>query len=460
MVGSVRRHVGCGHGSEVTRIYGGIDVLIQHKTQNNFFELQYPFRISLYKPLASSIVPCTPLPDEVRANGGRNTILHELAMRGLSQYFNELIRLSRNDGNRLREKCLVVANKINGRNPSGKTPLILAVQASKYDFVELLLDNKAHVNLTDGEGCSPLHYACRQANAWIVKKLINRQADPHYINPKYRSLFADQSSPRSSLDLPRMEPTYLRSTISRSFKHRVHCSHLHASYCSRMAADATSKNIKGCVRLLLACGCPLMPLTDEGKTPFDVAETFNNQAYLSVVTQFCAMNEFNNLSPTDVSSSNEAKRNLTNLACPNVMTKLRSIGERLDNRDCLGCDGLFLIYRKKPSKTQPNGELGLCLHYNGQIYVYTISQDYQSTVLDTEGGRKITYKYCLIPANSSNSQRPMALFKSCEELIYNHTKYQGILPTPLKLFVRRDKDGVVTIEAHKVLMTNHQAASL
>jgi hypothetical protein len=227
-----------------------------------------------------------------------------------------------------------------------------------------------------------------------------------------------------------------------------------------MAAGAPSRNIKRCVIHLLAYGCSLMPLTYEGKTPFDVAETCNNHAYLSVVTPFCAKNEFNNLSPTDVSSSNEAKRNLANLACPNVMSKLRSIGERYDNRDCLGCDGLFLIYRKKPTKSQPNGELGLCLHYSGQIFVYTISQEYQSTVLDPMGARKMTYKYCLVPANSSSSQRSISLFKSCEELIYNHTKYQGILPTRLKVFVRRDKDGIVTIEANKLLMPNNQRPSL
>ena len=435
-------------------------MLIQHKTQNNFFELQYPFRISLYKPLASSIVPCTPLPDEVRANGGRHTILHELATHGLSQYFNELIRRSRYDGDSLREKYLVVANKINGRNPSGKTPLILTVQASKYDFVELLLDNKAHVNLADGEGCSPLHYACRQANARILKKLIDRQADPHYINPRYRVFFADRSSSRSPLDPPRMEPTYPRFTISRSLTHRVHCSCVLSCSCSRMSAGAPSRNIKRCVIHLLACGCPLMPLTQEGKTPFDVAEACNNQAYVSVVTPFCARNEFNNLAPMDVSSSNEAKRSLANLAFPKFMRKFPFIGERFDNRDCLGCDGLFLIYRKKPTKSQPNGELGLCLHYNGQIFVYTISQEYQSTVLDPVGARKMTYKYCLVPANSSGSQRSISLFKSCEELIYSHTKYQGILPTRLKVFVRRDKEGIVTIEANKLLMPNNQRSSL
>ena len=176
--------LGPGHGSEVKRVYSGIDVLIRHKQENNFHELQYPFRISLYQPLRSSSFSLVPLPDQVRALGSRSTMLHELAIRGLSLHFSELIRKSKNDADPLREKCLAIANKINGRNTNGQTPLILAIQGCHYDFVESLLDNRVDVNWIDSGGCSPLHYACRQANPRLLKKLIDRQADPHYINER------------------------------------------------------------------------------------------------------------------------------------------------------------------------------------------------------------------------------------------------------------------------------------
>ena len=166
------------------RTYSGIDVLIRHKQENHFFELEYPFQISLYRPMRSSLVSLAPLPDQVCALGSRSTILHELAARGLSLHFNELIRASKNDADPLREKCLAIANKINGKNANGRTPLILAIQGCHYGFVELLLDNKADVNRIDSDACSPLHHACRQANPRLLKKLIDRQADPHYVNQR------------------------------------------------------------------------------------------------------------------------------------------------------------------------------------------------------------------------------------------------------------------------------------
>ncbi|CAF4920931.1 unnamed protein product [Rotaria sp. Silwood1] len=115
----------CGHGSEVRRVYTGIDVLIRHKQENQFYELQYPIRICLYRSIEPTITTCIPLPDEVRAM-------------------------------------------------SCQTPLILAILSKKYVFVEDLLDNKANINITDTEGCSPLHYACRQVSSRYDAKTILR----------------------------------------------------------------------------------------------------------------------------------------------------------------------------------------------------------------------------------------------------------------------------------------------
>lgn len=178
-------YIGYGHGSEVRRVYTGIDVLIRHKKENIFYELQYPFQICLYQPINTGEKNMfIPLPDEVRAMTGQNNFLHELATQGLTHYFNELIRLSTDDGNPLKEKAIFIVNKINGRNKQGQTPLILAIQSKRYDFIDILLDNEVNVNVTDIDGCSPLHHACRQADPKILKKLIVRGADPHYVNQR------------------------------------------------------------------------------------------------------------------------------------------------------------------------------------------------------------------------------------------------------------------------------------
>ncbi|CAF3576776.1 unnamed protein product [Rotaria sp. Silwood1] len=78
---------GCGHSSEVRRVYTGIDILIRHKQENQFYELQYPIRICLYRSIEPTITTCIPLPDEVRAMSCQNTILHVLATKDLSSHF-------------------------------------------------------------------------------------------------------------------------------------------------------------------------------------------------------------------------------------------------------------------------------------------------------------------------------------------------------------------------------------
>jgi len=177
--------LGYGHGSEVQHVYSGIDSLIQHKQENIFSELEYPFQISLYIPIVSTNNECIPLPDEVRAKCCQNTILHELVTADLMQYFNELIRLSKDGTHPLHHKALVIVKKINGRNQQGLTPLILAIQSRKYHFIDLLINHGANVNRTDRNGCSPIHHACRLADSTSLKKLLYRKADPHYYNPKY-----------------------------------------------------------------------------------------------------------------------------------------------------------------------------------------------------------------------------------------------------------------------------------
>jgi hypothetical protein len=223
-----------------------------------------------------------------------------------------------------------------------------------------------------------------------------------------------------------------------------------------MAKNATKKYIKRCAMYLLECGCPLMPLTREGKSPFDIAQMYDNNAYDCVKT-FCNKHEFNNLIPVDVSSRDGAKMFLGDLACPDMFGKFRSRLKQYDNRDCLGVNGLFLLYRIRRTKSQPNEELGLCVHYDGQVFVYPITQKHRATITDpSDSSRQILYKYCLITGTSKDDQSQMIVFRCCEELVYSYIKNRGILPTTLKDFVQKGTNGIITMKASMLLLLNSE----
>jgi hypothetical protein len=227
-----------------------------------------------------------------------------------------------------------------------------------------------------------------------------------------------------------------------------------------MAKGATAKNITQCVRHLLECKCPLMPLTKEGKSPFDIAEMYQNSQYESV-RMFCNRYQFGNVSPIEVSSRNDAKTMLSDLACPSVLGKIRLRLKQCDNRDCVRNDGLFLLYKTRKTRSQPNEEYGLCVHYGGQVFIYIISRKHKSTVIDPSNTAwETVYSYSLITDTVKDDYAQVILFKSCEELIYNHTEYKGILPTVLKGFVRKDNGELTTANATELLLPNKQLSML
>lgn len=223
-----------------------------------------------------------------------------------------------------------------------------------------------------------------------------------------------------------------------------------------MSKGATIQNITRCAKYLLKCGCPLMPLTHDGKTPFDIAQMFNNDAYFCVKI-FCNRYQFNHLHPIEVSSRNDAKNVLKNLISPTLLGKVRSRFKQIDVKDFYRNDGLFLLYKTKKTKAEPNGEHGLCVYYSGQIFVYPIAQKYSSSIGDpSNSSRTILYKYSLITDTLKDQNIQMMIFKSCEELIYNHTTYKGILPTTLNYFVRQDNNEITTLHAETLLLCNDQ----
>ncbi len=130
-----------------------------------FVNYNIHFKLVCIKPIDPKFGLCVPSPDEVRAMGCQDTILHELMTEGLTHYFNELIGISKNDVHHLQEKAQFIVKKMNGRNRKGRAPLLLAIQLERDEFIAILLNNRADI-----KGCSPLHYACRQVNPWILKK--------------------------------------------------------------------------------------------------------------------------------------------------------------------------------------------------------------------------------------------------------------------------------------------------
>jgi hypothetical protein len=144
-----------------------------------------------------------------------------------------------------------------------------------------------------------------------------------------------------------------------------------------------------------------------------------------------------------------------------MLGKIRLRFKQYDNTDFSGIDGLFLFYRARRSRSQPNEEFGLCIYYAEQVFIYPISQKYKCTVTyPADPSREIVYKYSLLTGTVKDDQTQVILFRSYEELIYNHTKYKGILPTVLKEFVRKDNGEIGTMKASTLLLPNDQANTL
>ncbi|UJR08174.1 hypothetical protein I4U23_012447 [Adineta vaga] len=398
-----------GLGSEVTVEYNGIDLMISDKERNPFIGLQYPFQISLYRPIVLHSGVCIPLPDELRSLDREDNLLHDIASRGLTHYLNELILISQNYDHALREKAEYILNKINARNKQGLTPLILAIQGKKYNFIDMLIDNSVNTNIVDGQGCSPIHHACQQANYKILQRLIEAGADPHYFNRKQTT-----------------DERYL--------------SNLSALHYLAMAKDATTTEIQRCaIILLLDCGCPLMSLTKDGKSPFDIAQMYENRTY-ECVKSFSDIYQFNSIIPVEVSSRSEAKSILRDYTCSNRIHILISRIKHCDNRDSIQNKGLFLFYRTKKTRSQSDEEYGLCVYYNKNVTVYPIIEEHMANITNLpKTPYESFYNYSLKTDTRIDDHIQVTVFRSYEELIYNYTRFKGILSTKLTYFIQKER---------------------
>ena len=95
-------------------------------------------------------------------------------------------------------------NQFNRRNNDGETPLHLAIIHRNIEMCELLIEGGADVNVTDGDGGTPLHYATKRGHTVqlptaiiqvliavdteIVKLLINAGADVNKEDDGYTAL--------------------------------------------------------------------------------------------------------------------------------------------------------------------------------------------------------------------------------------------------------------------------------
>eukprot|EP01112_Ceratiomyxa_fruticulosa_P014571 TRINITY_DN4189_c0_g3_i1.p1 TRINITY_DN4189_c0_g3~~TRINITY_DN4189_c0_g3_i1.p1 ORF type:complete len:481 (-),score=105.34 TRINITY_DN4189_c0_g3_i1:104-1546(-) len=68
---------------------------------------------------------------------------------------------------------------------SGRTPIAMATAGKKKDAVKFLAKNKANLNISDThQKLTPLHVACKEGSADIVKVLLKYNADPSLKNAK------------------------------------------------------------------------------------------------------------------------------------------------------------------------------------------------------------------------------------------------------------------------------------
>ncbi len=65
--------------------------------------------------------------------------------------------------------------RVNGKDASGKTPLILAASKGYFDVAKILLDNGARMHSSDDEGFTAMDYANKNKDYSMIELLRSRR---------------------------------------------------------------------------------------------------------------------------------------------------------------------------------------------------------------------------------------------------------------------------------------------
>jgi uncharacterized protein len=71
---------------------------------------------------------------------------------------------------------LTLGEPVDGRNPVGQTPLMIAAESDHADSIELLIERGAGLDLQDNDGWTALIYAARRESASVARALLDHGA--------------------------------------------------------------------------------------------------------------------------------------------------------------------------------------------------------------------------------------------------------------------------------------------
>lgn len=112
----------------------------------------------------------------VRENGSQDSLLH-------------LCSISKTTNNTIECCKILLANKIdiNVKNVWGRTPLIAALVAFRYNLAKVLIAQNADVNLCDSNGLSPVIICCSYGNIELLNLLVQNGANINQTNSSGKS---------------------------------------------------------------------------------------------------------------------------------------------------------------------------------------------------------------------------------------------------------------------------------